>query len=226
MRSLSVVMLGASGAVGGHVVRRLAEFEGLRRLTLLVRRPLTPLLNSAITQHIVDVMNPASYRSHLPGHDAAVCTLGMGQPSKFSKEEFVRVDKDAVLAFASACKEAQVRHFELLSAVGANSKSRFFYLRIKGELEDGLRSIGFERLSLFEPSMILTPTNRYGISQAIVLKVWPVINPLLVGSLRRSRGIPVEALGTAMANNLLTSKRGVETLHWDDFMALSNTSRR
>jgi uncharacterized protein YbjT (DUF2867 family) len=223
MQPLSVVMLGASGAVGGHVVRQLTTFAELQRLTLLVRHSLAAPTHSAIEQHVVDVINPSSYQNHLPSHNAAICTLGMGQPSKFSKEEFVRVDKDAVLAFAVACKQAGVRHFELLSAVGANAKSRFFYLRIKGELEDGLKAIGFERLSLFEPSMILTPTNRYGLSQAIVLKVWPLLNPLLVGGQRKSRGIRVDTLGIAMANNLRTTKPGVETLHWDQFVDLSRT---
>ena len=77
-----------------------------------------------------------------------------------SKAEFVHIDKDVVIAFATICKQNSVRHFELLGAVGTDSKSRSFYLRIKGELEEALVALNFERLSLFQPSMILTPTNR------------------------------------------------------------------
>ncbi len=87
-----------------------------------------------------------------------------------SKADFVRIDRDAALDFGRACKAAGVRHFELLCAVGANAKSSSLYLRTKGELQDGLKALDFERLSLFEPSMIITPTNRYGIGQAVLLK--------------------------------------------------------
>jgi hypothetical protein len=68
--------------------------------------------------------------------------------------------------------------------------------------------------------MILTPTNRYGISQAMILMLWPTLNPLLPGSSRKYRGIRVETLGAAMANNLLTSGPSVEILQWDQFIEL------
>lgn len=121
-----------------------------------------------------------------------------------SKAEFVHIDKDVVIAFATICKQNGVRHFELLCAVGADSKSRSFYLRIKGELEDALVALNFERLSLFQPSMILTPTNRYGIQQALTLTFWPMLSPLLFGPLRKFRGVRVETLGAAMAKQLTT----------------------
>jgi len=84
-----------------------------------------------------------------------------------------------------------------------------------------LRALGFRRLSLFRPSMILTATNRYGVRQAVVLALWPRLNPLLFGPLRPYRGIALEALGRAMANNISGDKIGVETLYFDDFVALS-----
>src|SRR5215218_3210558 len=164
--SKSVVMLGATGAVGNHTARTLAGLPELTRLSLLGRRPVEGLAGGAIEQHVIDILAPSSYRDLLAGHDTAICTLGVGEPSKMSTAEFVRIDRDAVLDFASACKQAGVRHFELLSSAGASSTSALFYLRTKGQLEEGLKALGFERLSLFQPSMILTPTNRYGLLQA------------------------------------------------------------
>ena len=71
--------------------------------------------------------------------------------------------------------------------------------------------------------MIITPTNRYGVGQAVLLKAMPLLDRALIGSLRKFRSIRAERLGVALAMNLLTDKPGVETLHWDDFMALSNS---
>ncbi|MFT5170393.1 MAG: hypothetical protein ACI9BD_000160 [Candidatus Marinamargulisbacteria bacterium] len=217
----SVVMLGATGAVGGHAENTLSKLPDMKKLTLLGRRKVDTLSGSAITQNIIDISEPTSYQDLLKGHQTAICALGIGQPSKFTKAEFIKIDKDAVLDFAKACKAAGIQHFELLSAIGATSKSASFYLRIKGELEDGLKALNFNRLSLFHPSMILTPTNRYGLSQQIVLKTWPILTPFFMGPLRKIRGIKVDILGAAIAKNITTDRQGVETLYWDEFRDLA-----
>jgi uncharacterized protein YbjT (DUF2867 family) len=220
-KPLSVVMLGASGAVGGLVVRELLAMPEVGRVTLLNRRDLDELRGGKLAQHTVDVFKVATYAAFLPGHDCAICCLGVGQPSKVSKEEFVRVDKTAVIAFASACKDAGVKHFELLSAVGANARSSSFYLKTKGELQDAIAALHFERVSFFQPSMILTPSNRYGLSQAVLLKTWPLISKLLLGPLRSYRGIPIANLAKAMATNILASGAANETLRCDQMNALA-----
>jgi uncharacterized protein YbjT (DUF2867 family) len=217
---LSVAMLGASGAVGGAVVRALLGRPELQRLTLLNRRVL-PDLPPTARQHTVDVFDPATYSPLLAGHTAAVCTFGVGEPSKVTAAELVRVDHDAVLAFAKACRAAGVAHFELLGAVGASSASRIHYLRTKGQLVDALTALGFPRLSVFQPSVIVTPTNRYGLSQAATLAVMPLLSPLLVGGAKKFRSVAVDQLGRAMALNLLTDGQGFETLHWPDFQRLA-----
>jgi uncharacterized protein YbjT (DUF2867 family) len=186
------------------------------QVTLLGRRPVADM-PAKVVQHLVDIADPATYRAHVQGKDVAICTLGVGQPTKTAKAEFLRIDRDAVLGFGRECKAAGVAHFTLLSSVGAASASRSFYLRSKGELEDGLCALGFDRLSLFQPSMILTPENRYGFSQALTLAVWPWLNPLLCGPLRKFRGIRVADLGASIAHNLTVGRAGVERLQWDDF---------
>jgi len=216
----SIVMIGATGAVGGEAAKVLSEMPQIERLTLLGRRENENLKGSSITQHVIDLFDPSSYQELLTGHDIAICTLGVGQPSKMSKEDFVRIDRDVFLNFASSCKKEGIQHFELLSSVGVNSKSASFYLRTKGELENGLRELNFNRLSLFHPSMILTPENRYGLSQKLTLMTWPFVSKLFVGNLRKFRGIPVDILGASIAKNTTAEKSGVEILEWSDFNKL------
>lgn len=67
-----------------------------------------------------------------------------------------------------------------------------------------------------------TPTNRYGITQAITLKVWPLLKPLFIERLRKYRGIPVDILGQAMAKNIYKEGEAFETLHWDEFYSIIN----
>jgi uncharacterized protein YbjT (DUF2867 family) len=216
---LKVIILGASGAVGGEVLKCLLQMPDIDLIDLLLRRNL-PTLSKA-REHIVDVLNPATYTQLLPHHDIAICTLGVGQPTKASQEEFTRIDKQAVLDFARACKAAGVKHFTLLGAIAADAESRSFYLRSKGELRDAIAATGFERFTVFQPAMILTPQNRYGFSQAVMLALWPIVSPLLIGSLNKFRGNRVEDLGRAMAQNILKPGRGTEVLHWAEIENLS-----
>jgi uncharacterized protein YbjT (DUF2867 family) len=219
----SVVMIGATGAVGGEAVSALCGHADLQRLTTLGRRAVGND-DGRVTEEVVDLSDVVSYRRMLDGHDVAICTLGVGEPSKVAKAELKRIDYDLVLTFAKACASAGVRHFQLLSSVGVSASSSSFYLRTKGELEQSLRTLSFERLSFFHPSMILTPTNRYGISQAVTLRVWPWLNPVLQFGLRPFRGVRVEDLGRSIAMNTFTqSDEAVETLEWDDFQRLSST---
>jgi nucleoside-diphosphate-sugar epimerase len=220
-----VVILGATGAVGTAVMRRLSLMEAIDKVTVLTRRPFDGVQSDKFVEHIVDPLDPASYQEHLSNHDIAICTLGVGAISSVSKEEFLRIDRDAVIAFGEASKDAGIGHFQLLSSVGVSSGSKVFYLRSKGELEDALAQMKFERLSMFHPSNIITPQNRYGLGQAIVLKVWPHLNPLLNGPLRKYRGILVEALGQAIAENCIAAGPSIETLEWDDFQRLARPDR-
>ena len=215
-------MLGASGAVGTEALNKLIKLNRFEKITLLGRTPLSNIKSNSVFQHKIDIFSVSSYTDFLHKHDTAICTLGVGEPSKVNKEVFIKIDKTAVLDFGIACKKAGVNHFELLSSVGINSSSSSFYLRTKGELVEELKKLEFERLSIFKPSMILTPENRYGILQGITLKVWPWLNPVLIGSLRKYRGVSVERLGSAMAVNIYTHKVGFETLEWDYFNEIVN----
>jgi uncharacterized protein YbjT (DUF2867 family) len=217
----SIVMLGASGAVGTEALNALLPFKNIQQLTLLGRKPISNINTDFVKQHKIDINDTSSYQEYLQGHATAICTLGVGEPSKVSKEEFIKIDKIAVLNFATACKKAGIKHFELLASVGINSKSTSFYLRVKGELVDELKALNFERLSIFQPSMILTPTNRYGIAQAITLKVWPLLKQLLIGSLRKYRGISVAVLGKAIAKNVFNEGNAYEIVQWDEFNSIA-----
>lgn len=219
---MNAVVLGATGAVGTEVVRALLQSSRFQRVTTLGRRPLEipGAPPERLVSHVVDVFDPSTYESFLDGHAAAFCTLGLGRPSKVTREELYRVDVAAAADFASACRRKGVAHFSLLTAVGANPRSRAYYLRCKGEVEAKVRAEGFPRASFFRPSMIMTPVNRYGLTQAIFLAAYPCLDPFLLGPLRPFRSIAVEDLGKAMAVNAEHAGSGAEILEWSGFRAV------
>jgi len=198
----SDIMLGALGAVGGEAIKTLIEMNQVKEIISLGRKIINGLLDSKVNQQLVDVLDPDTYAQLLQGQDVAICALGVGQPSKISREQFIKIDKDAVLNFAATCKKKGVKHFQLLSSVGISDQSSSFFLKIKSELVEALKSLSFERLSIFQSSMIFTPKNRYGLSQGIILKIWSLFNPLLIRKLKKYRGIKVEQLGKSIGLNI------------------------
>jgi uncharacterized protein YbjT (DUF2867 family) len=217
---MRVVTLGSSGAVGGNVLATLQAMPEVSMITALVRKPLQHTTSGKLKQLVVDVLSPASYAHHLKNHDAAICTLGVGQPTKTPRDEFKRIDFDAVFAFATACKTAGIKHFELLGSVAANPKSGNFYLKSKGELCEAIVALNFPRLSIFQPAMLLTKSNRYDAVQGVMLAAWPAISYLLICGLDKYRGITVETLGQAMARNVNAPGQSTEILHWRDIQSL------
>lgn len=218
---MKAVMIGGSGAVGSLLIANLAESAKITQITLLNRRHLTLPSSSKIVEHVVDVFDVNSYEKYLAGHDIAFSTLGVGEPSKVSKEEFFRVDVTCALNFARACKKAGIRKFSALTAVGANAESSIYYLRGKGQLENALADLNFDSISLFEPSTIITPTNRYGFSQGILLKIHPLLDCLLVGPMTKFRSIPIADLARAMAlDGVQNSTEKVQRLQWSEMQKI------
>lgn len=217
----TIVFIGATGAVGSAALNHLLNLNSVSKILTLGRRAVQLKDPPAhLEQALINIHDPSTYADQIIDYQTAICTLGVGEPSKVSKKDFIAIDKIAVLNFAKTCKASGVKQFHLLSSVGTNSRSRNYYLRTKGELNDELVKLNFDRLSIFQPSMILTPQNRYGLTQGLLLKLWPKLDLVLQNGLRKYRGIKVEMLGRAIANNIFTEKKGVEYLQYDDFLNL------
>lgn len=192
METRSALVAGASGLVGGFLLESLLEIPLYREVCSLGRRAL-PQQHPKLTQLTVDFSRLEN--EALPSSDDAFCCLGTTIKKAGSQEAFRAVDHDAVLAFAKAARKAGARRFLLVSALGADSRSRIFYNRVKGEAEENLKSVGFESLVLLRPSLLLgeRAESRPGERAAIVAT--KVLGPLL----RPFSGRPIEARTVARA---------------------------
>ncbi|HEX8438228.1 oxidoreductase, partial [Archangium sp.] len=183
---------GASGLVGGFLLDALLESPLYEAVHSLGRRAL-PRQHPQLVQHTVDFARLAA--EALPAADDAFCTLGTTIKKAGSQEAFRAVDHDAVLAFAQAAKKAGVRSFLVVTALGADPRSRVFYNRVKGEVQEALEGLGFESLVILQPSLLLgeRAESRPGERAAIVAS--RVLAPLL----RPFGSRPIEAHTVARA---------------------------
>jgi uncharacterized protein YbjT (DUF2867 family) len=151
------VVAGASGLVGQELVRQLAADRSWREVRALVRHPLPPELSG---ETVIPV--PVDYGALEPSPpwaaaDHVFCALGTTMRRAGSAEAFRRVDFDYVVALARAAQRGGARHFLLVSAVGASTGSRFFYSRVKGEVEAAVVALGFRSVTIARPSLLLGP---------------------------------------------------------------------
>lgn len=173
----SVALAGATGLVGREILRGLLADPSVAALHVLGRRKVEAL--AKVTWHVVDFRAlPA-----LPRLDELYLALGTTIKSAGSHEAFRAVDFDANLAVAKAALSAGARRVGLVSAMGASARSRIFYSRVKGELEDALTALPFERLVIARPSMLAGDRTSLGQparrGEAIALAVSRLLGPLI-----------------------------------------------
>lgn len=148
----TVAIIGASGVVGARTTRELLDAGA--RVIALGRRP-APLQHERLGSRVVDLQRREAIAAELPeGVGVAISCIGTTLKKAGSKPAFRAVDHDALLAFAGAALERGVPRFLAVSSLGASARSSNFYLRTKGEAEDGLRALGFAQLTLVRPSFI------------------------------------------------------------------------
>jgi len=150
----NVVIAGASGVVGARALHHLLARDDVGAISAVGRRVL-PIQHEKLVSRIVDFRSKAAIASEIPdGTAVAICCLGTTLKQAGSKEAFRAVDHDAVVTFAEAARESGARRFALVSSIGADPRSRNFYLRTKGETEEALEQLGYPQLTVLRPSFI------------------------------------------------------------------------
>lgn len=155
----SVLLAGATGLVGRHVLARLLRHDAVERVVTVGRRPLPDDLrpseaDAALEDHVVDF---DALEAHLDvlRVDAVVCALGTTIKQAGSKAQFETVDHDYVVALARLARAQGAAQFVVVSALGADRGSWFFYNRVKGAMEEDLRAVGYPSLTILQPSLLL-----------------------------------------------------------------------
>jgi uncharacterized protein YbjT (DUF2867 family) len=153
-KKLTALVAGASGLVGGECLKRLLASGAYGRVVVVTRRDLGERVRqSGLKQVIADFARLDEVREELKA-DHVFCALGTTIRKAGTQAKFREVDCEYPLRLARLARKAGARHFSIVSALGASSSSPFFYSRVKGEVEAGLRAMDWPSLAIFRPSMI------------------------------------------------------------------------
>ena len=161
-QNFAAIILGGTGQVGGAAVAELLAIPECREVVMVTRKPIAA--RSRVRNVVLDT-GAADFAERIAvlarevlsdGPVSAVSCVGVGSGSmRWSKEELRRLEVGVVGAFARGCHDAGIAQFCLLSAAGSSVRSRIRYARVMGMKEDTVRNIGFTRLAIFRPGIIV-----------------------------------------------------------------------
>jgi uncharacterized protein YbjT (DUF2867 family) len=191
-----IVIAGASGLIGRQAAEMLAA-SGAEVHAFLRKSP-----EAKISGMVVHIGQGDEWPKMISGlnPDVAISCLGTTMRIAGSQAAFRAVDYDLVLAFATAARAAGAKHMIAVSSVGASTKSGSFYLRTKGEVEEALSDIGFERLDIIRPGLLtggVRSDNRPGESVGIMIA--PLTDMLMLGGFSRYRSTSSAKVANAIA---------------------------
>ena len=190
-----VVIAGATGLVGRELVRQLSAHESYASVTALVRNP-----QSA---RFTDAGQKLTVRGLPSGHetieaDEFYCALGTTIKKAGSQAAFRAVDYDLVMDLARRAKAGGVGRVVVVTAIGSDKDSKFFYSQVKGETERDLQALGLKKLEIYRPSLLLGQRNESRFGEGLAIAMAPAISWLCQGPLLKYRPITDQELARVM----------------------------
>lgn len=202
---MKALVLGATGAVGKDLVQQLLADDSFESVDIFVRREVR-LDSSKLTVHVVDFDHPETWADVLQG-DVLFSCLGTTIKAAGSQEAQWKVDYTYQYEVAKAARANGVKTYVLVSAIGADVNSKFFYSRMKGALDDAVQKLGFEGCFILQPpSLVRKESDRFG--EKVGVAVMKGLNA--IGLLRSWTPMPTESVAAAMIRLAQSGRPGIE----------------
>jgi uncharacterized protein YbjT (DUF2867 family) len=211
--SKKALIAGATGLVGSHLLDQILEDEEYTRIVSLVRKP-SGRSHPHLKERLVAFKDLDSLTLKTPVDDI-YCCLGTTMKKAGSKRKFLQVDYDYPLKLAEIGLRYEAKRMFIVSSMGANRKSLFFYSRVKGKLEEALKKLPFETVGIFRPSLILGDRGESRFGEEVAKKVMTVTEPLMPGSMNKYKGVQASAIAKAMVDFSKSDMKGFHIIESD-----------
>jgi uncharacterized protein YbjT (DUF2867 family) len=192
------LVLGATGLVGRELLNQLLVDDYFSKVKILVRRS-TGIVNPKLEEVIIDFDSPESWASELVG-DVIFSAFGTTLKQAGSKEAQYKIDYHYQYTVIRLAFENSVPDCVLVSAPGASIVSKIFYNRMKGELDRDVAKLGFDRLVLIKPSLLLGKRDEVRMGESVGAVIGSVMK--WIPGLRKYRPIPGSVVATSMIHSV------------------------
>ena len=196
MEQKTALVVGASGLVGRELLQVLLKSENYYKITALVRTSLN-INNPKLDERIIDFDQLDDYQGLFLKVNDVFCALGTTIKKAKTQEAFKKVDLDYPLKVAELARSMEVEKFLIVSSMGADPNSKFFYMNTKGQMEKRLEDLKLTSLHIFRPSLLLGKRKEVRFGEGFGAFLAKLLFFLFVGPLKKHR--PIKASTVAMA---------------------------
>ncbi|PWJ42589.1 NAD-dependent epimerase/dehydratase family protein [Sediminitomix flava] len=195
----TALVIGATGLVGKNLVQLLLHDAAYDKVIVFARRS-TNIGHSKLQEHIVDFDHIESWKELLKG-DVLFSAMGTTIKKAGSKDVQYKIDYTYQYDVAKAASEQGVNQYVLVSSSGANAKSPIFYARMKGELDEAVIKLNFEKVAIIRPSVLVGEREERRFGEMIGIKLGKVLSAILP-PIAKYKPIRGETVAQAMINSL------------------------
>ena len=208
-------LIGSTGLTGSFLVRQLLADSAITKVISISRKSLK-LSNAKLTEVLVsDLAELPSIESRIRG-ELYFCCLGTTIKTAGSKENFEKVDHTAIVTFAKVAKAHDAKSFTLVSAMGANASSKFFYNQVKGRTENDVKALGLRSLIIFKPALLIGPRHEFRLAESIATKTLVPLSQLLPTRTQKIFITEAETLAMRMLTEGKAAPGGVHVIQAKD----------
>ncbi len=218
MSQRTALLVGATGLVGGHCLQFLLQSDDYEKVIILVRRPLL-MQHSKLEEHVVNFDKLDQYASIINASDI-FCCLGTTIKAAGSQQEFRKVDFTYTVQTCAIAAKNGADQLLVVTALGANRRSKIFYNRVKGETEEALSKLPCEAIHFFRPSLLLGERKKFRPAEKAGINVLRGLAMLMAGPLKRYRPIEAKVVARAMVLVAHETRSGVNVYESDRIQAL------
>lgn len=214
MKQKTAIVLGATGLTGSLLLDQLIRDDDYIRIKLFSRKALN-CTSPKIKEFIGDLLQLEQFKNEFIA-DVVFCCIGTTAAKTKDKELYKAIDFGIPAVAAKLAKENNIQTFIVISALGANAKSKIFYNQTKGEMEYAVLNCKIPNIFILRPSLILGARNETRFGEKIAALVMKLANIFLVGKLKKYRSIKADAIATAM--RLLAKKSNNQIIVESDYI--------
>ena len=196
MKKKHALVLGATGATGKELVKLLLNDSSFEKVSIFVRN-IPNIKNKKLKVYKIDFLKLEDYKDLIFG-DVLFSALGTTLKDAKSKSQQYLVDYTYQYKFAKMAIENEIKYYSLVSSVGSNKNSLFFYPKMKGTLEEDIIKLGFKKTYIFQPPLLIRHSNLMRPGEKIGIKVINIINR--IGLFKSQKPLSVLELAKKMVN--------------------------
>lgn len=214
------ILVGASGSIGRSLLHDLLNDSSYAEVLVLVRKKLS-IEHPKLNQLLIDFNRLSEYSAEIKGN-VVFCCLGTTKSQTPDEDQYRRIDYQYPLDIAWMAHTNGADSYHLVSAMGADKDSSFFYNRTKGEVERDLKAVPFKSIHIYRPSLLDGKRSQKRFGESVLNTLMHLINPLLTGKWKKYRSIKVESVSKVMLAQSLNNQKGIFIHQSDQIQALSD----